>query len=82
MLKDGTKFDSSLDRGTPFTFTLGAGQVIKGWDQGLLGACVGEKRKLLIPPELGYGLTGSPPKIPPNADLVFETEVMGINGKP
>jgi FKBP-type peptidyl-prolyl cis-trans isomerase len=82
MLKDGTKFDSSLDRGTPFTFTLGAGQVIKGWDQGLLGACVGEKRKLLIPPELGYGATGSPPKIPANADLVFETEVMGINGKP
>jgi FKBP-type peptidyl-prolyl cis-trans isomerase len=82
MLKDGTKFDSSLDRGTPFTFTLGAGQVIKGWDQGLLGACVGEKRKLLIPPELGYGATGSPPKIPANADLVFETEVTGINGKP
>jgi len=82
MLKDGTKFDSSLDRGTPFTFTLGAGQVIKGWDQGLLGACVGEKRKLLIPPELGYGATGSPPKIPANADLVFETEITGINGKP
>ena len=82
MLTDGTKFDSSLDRGTPFTFTLGAGQVIKGWDQGLLGACVGEKRKLLIPPELGYGATGSPPKIPANADLVFETEVTGINGKP
>ena len=82
MLKDGTKFDSSLDRGTPFTFTLGAGQVIKGWDQGLLGACVGEKRKLLIPPELGYGATGSPPKLPANADLVFETEVTGINGKP
>lgn len=54
-LKDGTKFDSSLDRGTPFEFTLGAGQVIKGWDQGLVGACVGEKRKLQIPPSLGYG---------------------------
>ena len=57
-------------------------QVIKGWDQGLLGACVGEKRKLQIPPELGYGPLGSPPKIPPNAQLIFDTEVMSINGKP
>ena len=57
-------------------------QVIKGWDQGLLGACVGEKRKLQIPPDYGYGPLGSPPKIPPNAQLIFDTEVMSINGKP
>lgn len=56
--------------------------MIAGWDKGLLGACVGEKRKLQIPPSMGYGPLGSPPKIPPNAHLVFDTEVMSINGKP
>ena len=78
-LTDGTKFDSSRDRGTPFEFTLGAGQVIKGWDQGLLGACVGEVRKLQIPPSLGYGDAGAGGLIPGGATLVFDTEVMGIN---
>ena len=78
-LTDGTKFDSSRDRGTPFDFTLGAGQVIKGWDQGLLGACVGEVRKLQIPPSLGYGDAGAGGLIPGGATLIFDTEVMGIN---
>ena len=77
-LTDGTKFDSSLDRGTPFVFTLGAGQVIRGWDAGVVGMKVGEKRKLTIPPELGYGSTGVGP-IPPNAALVFEVELLSIN---
>ena len=77
-LTDGTKFDSSLDRGDPFAFTLGAGQVIKGWDQGILGMCVGEKRKLRIPADLGYGARGAPPTIPPGATLLFETELMGF----
>eukprot|EP01091_Cochliopodium_minus_P001591 TRINITY_DN11465_c0_g1_i1.p1 TRINITY_DN11465_c0_g1~~TRINITY_DN11465_c0_g1_i1.p1 ORF type:complete len:126 (+),score=35.69 TRINITY_DN11465_c0_g1_i1:1-378(+) len=77
-LKDGTKFDSSLDRGDPFEFTIGAGQVIKGWDNGLIGACVGEKRRLTIPPELGYG-SQSMGKIPSNSVLIFEIEVVEIN---
>ncbi|XP_059594127.1 peptidyl-prolyl cis-trans isomerase FKBP15-1 isoform X2 [Vitis vinifera] len=63
-LTDGTVFDSSFERGDPIEFELGSGQVIKGWDQGLLGMCVGEKRKLKIPAKLGYGAQGSPPKIP------------------
>mmetsp|Transcript_46391 Transcript_46391/g.119722 ORF Transcript_46391/g.119722 Transcript_46391/m.119722 type:complete len:148 (-) Transcript_46391:265-708(-) len=63
-LTDGSKFDSSLDRNRPFTFTLGKGQVIKGWDQGLLNMCIGEKRKLKIPSHLGYGERGMPPTIP------------------
>lgn len=75
----GEKFDSSLDRGDPFEFTLGAGQVIKGWDQGLNGMCVGEKRKLTIPPSLGYGDAGAGGKIPGGATLVFEVECIGIN---
>ena len=80
-LTDGTKFDSSLDRNEPFQFALGAGQVIKGWDQGVAGMRKGGKRKLTIPSELGYGASGSPPKSPPNATLVFDVELLSINGK-
>ncbi|WCJ37931.1 FK506-binding protein 2 [Euphorbia peplus] len=81
-LTDGTVFDSSFERGDPIEFELGSGQVIKGWDQGLLGMCVGEKRKLKIPAKLGYGEQGSPPKIPGGATLVFDTELVAVNGKP
>ncbi|XP_071720638.1 FK506-binding protein 2-like [Rutidosis leptorrhynchoides] len=80
-LTDGTVFDSSFERGTPFDFELGAGQVIKGWDQGLLGMCVGEKRKLKIPSKMGYGDRGSPPKIPGGATLIFDTQLISVNGK-
>merc|ERR1711893_333829 len=80
-LESGEEFDSSIPRGEPFTFTLGAGQVIKGWDQGLLGMCEGEKRKLVIPPDLGYGDRGAGEKIPGGATLVFDVELIKIERK-
>ncbi|XP_065060927.1 peptidyl-prolyl cis-trans isomerase FKBP2-like [Rhopilema esculentum] len=80
-LESGSEFDSSIPRGEPFVFTLGAGQVIKGWDQGLLNMCEGEKRKLVIPSELGYGSHGAPPKIPGGATLIFEVELIKIERK-
>ena len=77
-LTDGTKFDSSRDRGTPFSFPLGAGQVIPGWDEGVAGMKVGGRRKLLIPANLGYGDMGAPPVIPPGATLVFDVELLDV----
>jgi FKBP-type peptidyl-prolyl cis-trans isomerase FkpA len=77
-LMGGKKFDSSRDRPEPFAFTLGKGEVIKGWDQGVVGMKVGGKRKLTIPSDLGYGPNGSPPKIPGNAGLKFDVELVGI----
>ena len=77
-LTNGTKFDSSKDRGDPFIFPLGAGRVIKGWDEGVQGMKIGGKRKLTIPPALGYGARGAGGVIPPNATLVFEVELLGV----
>jgi len=77
-LTNGTKFDSSYDRRVPFSFNLGAGEVIKGWDQGVAGMKVGGKRKLTVPPSLGYGATGAGGVIPPNATLIFEVELLGV----
>jgi FKBP-type peptidyl-prolyl cis-trans isomerase len=77
-LTTGKKFDSSVDAGTPFDFTIGNGEVIKGWEEGVAGMKVGGKRQLRIPPALGYGAEGSPPDIPPNATLIFDIKLLGV----
>jgi FKBP-type peptidyl-prolyl cis-trans isomerase FkpA len=74
----GRKFDSSLDRGDPFVFSLGGGQVIRGWDEGVAGMRVGGKRELIVPPDLGYGARGAGNVIPPNATLIFDVELLGV----
>jgi len=77
-LPNGEKFDSSRDRNQPFSFSLGAGQVIAGWDEGVAGMKVGGRRKLVIPADLGYGTAGAPPDIPPGATLVFDVELLDV----
>ena len=78
-LTNGKKFDSSVDRGQPFVFTIGRGQVIRGWDEGVATMHVGDKVRLTIPPEMGYGPRGAGGVIPPNATLIFEVELLGVN---
>lgn len=85
-LENGTKFDSSIDRGTPFQFIVGIGQVIRGWDEGMVGMSIGEKKRLVIPGEKAYGSAGVPDgrggfMIPPNATLIFDVELLGIESK-
>lgn len=77
-LTDGKKFDSSVDRGQPFEFVIGVGQVIKGWDEGVATMKVGGRRRLTIPPALGYGARGAGSAIPPNAELIFDVELLGV----
>jgi len=77
-LTDGKKFDSSVDRGQPFEFIIGVGQVISGWDEGVASMKVGGKRQLIIPPALGYGARGAGGVIPPNAELIFDVELLGV----
>lgn len=77
-LTDGKKFDSSVDRGEPFVFSIGVGQVIKGWDEGVMSMKVGGKRQLIIPADLGYGARGAGSDIPPNAELIFDVELLGV----
>ena len=74
----GAKFDSSVDRGQPFVFPLAGGRVIRGWDEGVQGMCVGGKRRLVIPPQLGYGVRGAGGVIPPNATLMFDVELLAV----
>jgi peptidylprolyl isomerase len=78
VLENGTKFDSSVDRGQPFSFRIGAGEVIPGWDEGVISMKVGGKRKLIIPPQLGYGSAGAGGVIPPNATLIFDVELLDV----
>lgn len=77
-LENGTKFDSSVDRGEPFVFTIGAGEVIPGWDEGVMSMKVGGKRRLIVPPQLGYGAAGAGGVIPPDATLIFEVELLDV----
>ena len=77
-LENGTKFDSSVDRGEPFVFTVGVGEVIPGWDEGVMTMKVGGKRRLIVPSQLGYGATGAGGVIPPNATLIFEVELLDV----
>jgi FKBP-type peptidyl-prolyl cis-trans isomerase len=78
-LTDGTKFDSSRDKNRPFEFKLGNGDVIKGWDLGVVGMRVGGQRRLIVPPDLGYGIPGYPPVIPPSSTLIFDVELLRVN---